>query len=176
MRAAPTNNVYAGADGNVYKKDSSGTWSKYDNGNWTPVDPSPGASQTKQQKQNSTSPNSLTQSQSKGSSTLGAQSGAPPSTGSGGRSSQTQPTQPSAQAPSGSSSTMGQLQNDSQSRARGDQLEQSQNWAGGGAGGAGAGGARGSRRGSGDVRAVVTTTVGAFDYFSKTASCPRNSG
>jgi hypothetical protein len=56
----------------------------------------------------------------------------------------TPPAQPSAQAPSsGSSSTMGQLQNDSQSRARGDQLEQSQN-RGGGAGGEGA--ALGSRR------------------------------
>jgi hypothetical protein len=150
---ANNNNVYAGADGNVYKKDSSGNWSKYDNGNWTPVDPSTGAAQTKQQKQNSTSPDSLTQAKSKGSSTLGAQSGTPPPTGSGsssttprasGRTSQTQPAQPSGQDPSGSSSTMGQLQNDSQSRARGDQLEQAQNRAGGGAGGAGA--ARGSRR------------------------------
>ena len=80
---ANNNNVYAGADGNVYKKDSNGNWSKYDNGNWTPVDPSTGAAQAKQQKQNSTSPNSLTQSPSKGSSNLGAQSGTPPSAGSG---------------------------------------------------------------------------------------------
>jgi hypothetical protein len=149
---ANNNNVYAGADGNVYKKDSNGNWSKYDNGNWTPVDPSTGAAQAKQQKQNSTNPNSLTQSQSRGSSNLGAQPGDPPSPGgngsgqttprSSGRSSQTTPAQPSAQAPSsGSSSTMGQLQNDSQSRDRGDQLEQFQN-----RGGSGAGAARGSRR------------------------------
>jgi hypothetical protein len=147
---ANNNNVYAGADGNVYKKDSSGNWSKYDNGNWTPVDPSTGAAQAKQQKQNSTSPNSLSQSPSKGSSTLGAQSDTPPATGSGsssttprpsGRGAQTQPTQPSAQAPSGPSSTMGQLQNDSRSRARGDQLEQSQN-----RGGRGEAPGRGSRR------------------------------
>jgi hypothetical protein len=147
---ANNNNVYAGADGNVYKKDSSGNWSKYDNGNWTPVDPSTGAAQAKQHQQNSTNPNGLSQSPSKGS--LGAQSGTPPSIGSGsgsttptprssGRGAQTQPTQPSAQAPSGSASTMGQLQNDSQSRARGDQLEQSQN-----RGGRGGGGGRGSRR------------------------------
>ena len=148
---ANNNNVYAGADGNVYKKDSNGNWSKYDNGNWTPVDPSTGAAQAKQQKQNSTSPNSLTQSQSKGSSNLGGQSATPPSAGSGsgsttprafGQSSQTQPAQPSAQAPSSGNNTMGQLQNDSQSRARGDQLEQFQNREGGG----GAGAARGSRR------------------------------
>ena len=78
---ANNNNVYAGADGNVYKKDSNGNWSKYDNGNWTPVDPSTGAAQVKQQKQNSTNSNSLTQSKSKGSSNLGAQSGDPPSSG-----------------------------------------------------------------------------------------------
>lgn len=148
---ANNNNVYAGADGNVYKKDSNGNWSKYDNGNWTPVDPSTGAAQVNQQKQNSTNPNSLAQSQSKGSSNLGAQSGDPPSSrGNGsnqttprasGRGSQTPPAQPSAQAPSGSSSTMGQLQNDSQSRDRGDQLEQFQN-----RGGGGAGATRGSRR------------------------------
>src|SRR6202023_955439 len=79
-KEANNNNVYAGADGNVYKKDSNGNWSKYDNGNWTPVGPSTGAAQAKQQKQNSTSPNSLTQSQSKGSSNLGAQSATPPAT------------------------------------------------------------------------------------------------
>ncbi len=137
---ANNNNVYAGADGNVYKKDSNGNWSKYDNGNWTPVDPSTGAAQAKQQKQNSTTPNGLAQSQSKGSSNLGAQSGTPSTTPrASGRSSQTQPTQPSAQAPS-SGNTMGQLQNDAQSRARGDQLEQFQNR------GDGTGAARGSRR------------------------------
>ena len=144
---ANNNNVYAGADGNVYKKDSNGNWSKYSDGGWVPVDPSTGAAQAKQQKQNSTGSNSLTQSQSRGSSNLGAQSGAtPPSTQTtprtSGRGSQTLPVQPSAQAPPGSSSTMGQLQNDSQSRARGDQLEQFQNRGGGG----GANAARGSRR------------------------------
>ncbi len=120
---ANNNNVYAGADGNVYKKDSSGNWSKYSDGGWTPVDPSTGASQTKQQKQNSGS-NGLSQSNQ-----------TPRSTGQG-----TQAVQPSAQ---GSPSTMGQLQNDAQSRARGDQLEQYQNRGAGGAGGAGE---RGSRR------------------------------
>ena len=145
---ANNKNVYAGADGNVYKKDSNGNWSKYDNGNWTPVDPSTGAAQAKQQKQNSTSPNSLTQSQSKGSSNLGAQSATPPSAGSGSGSTtpracgQSSQTQPSTQAPSSGNNTMGQLQNDSQSRDRGDQLEQFQNRGGG----AGAGAARGSRR------------------------------
>ena len=59
---ANNNNVYAGADGNVYKKDSNGNWSKYDNGNWTPVDPSTGAAQVKQEKQNSANSNNLTQS------------------------------------------------------------------------------------------------------------------
>ncbi len=147
MRAAPTNNVYAGADGNVYKKDSSGTWSKYDNGNWTPVDPLPGASQTKQQEQNSTSPNSLTQSQSKASSTLGAQSGAPRRPGAEGEARKLSPPSLLPKPHLAHPRPLGQLQNDSQSRARGDQLEQSQNWGGGGAGGAGAGGARGSRRG-----------------------------
>ena len=48
---ANNNNVSAGVDGNVYKKDSNGNWSKYDNGSWTPVDPSTGAAQTKNQSQ-----------------------------------------------------------------------------------------------------------------------------
>jgi hypothetical protein len=136
---ANNNNVYAGADGNVYKKDSSGNWSKYDNGSWTPVDPSTGANQTRQQKQNPSGSNSLSQTRSPGSSTPGAQgSSTTPSTGKGysqansaplGRGTETQPVQPPAQTlprGSGSSNTMGQLQNDSQSRARGDQLERSQ--------------------------------------------------
>jgi len=112
---ANNNNVYAGADGNVYKKDSSGNWSKYDNGGWTPVDPSTGAAQTRQQKQNNSGSNQPAQSQ---------------------RGSQLQPNSPPVQPSPGSSapgasSTMGQLQNDSQSRARGDQLEQNQNRGGG---------------------------------------------
>jgi hypothetical protein len=112
---ANNNNVYAGADGNVYKKDSSGNWSKYDNGSWTPVDPSTGAAQAKQQKQNNSGSSQSAQSQ---------------------RGSQTPPSPSPAQSASGSSapgasSTMGQLQNDSQSRARGDQLEQNQNRGGG---------------------------------------------
>jgi len=145
---ANNNNVYAGADGNVYKKDSSGNWSKYDNGSWTPVDPSTGANQTRQQKQNSASPN---QNQS---SNLGSQSGNTPSTGGkgsdqtnsrgAGRTSPNQPGQSPAQTSPGSSTspgTMGQLQNDSRSRSRGDQLEQMQN-----RGGASGGARGGSRR------------------------------
>ncbi len=133
---ANNNNVYAGADGNVYKKDANGNWSKYSDGGWTPVDPSTGAAQSK--KQNATGSSGLTQSQNKGSSRLGAQPGSTtPSTANGspgtyGRGSQTQPP--------GASSTMGQLQNDSQSRARGDQLEQFLNRGGG------SGATRGARR------------------------------
>ena len=50
---ANNNNVYAGADGNVYKKDSNGDWSKWSDGGWQPVDPSTGAQQTKNAKNNS---------------------------------------------------------------------------------------------------------------------------
>ncbi|WP_433966608.1 hypothetical protein [Tunturiibacter gelidiferens] len=81
---ANNNNVYAGADGNVYKKDSSGNWSKYDNGGWTPVDPSTGANQTRQQKQSSDNPSQLSQSRPTGSSAPSAQGGATsPTTGRG---------------------------------------------------------------------------------------------
>ncbi|WP_353064182.1 hypothetical protein RBB77_00250 [Tunturibacter psychrotolerans] len=141
---ANNNNVYAGADGNVYKKDSSGNWSKYDNGGWTPVDPSTGANQTRQQKQSSNNPNQLSQSRSTNSSAPAAQRGTTPSTtGSGldstnpraaGRGSQSQPASLPTQATprsSASSDTMGQLQSDSRSRARGDQLEQFQSRGGG---------------------------------------------
>jgi len=130
---ANNNNVYAGADGNVYKKDSSGNWSKYDNGSWTPVDPSTGAAQTKaQQKQNSGGTNSLTGTQSRGSGAGSTAGGTTPSAGNG--AGQTSPrtsrggsqTQPSAQGTPGGSGTMGQLNGDSQARARGNQLEQQQ--------------------------------------------------
>ncbi len=140
------NNVYAGADGNVYKKDSSGNWSKYDNGSWTPVDPSTGAAQTRQNKGNNSNPSAQSKSPGATGSYNGrAQGGTTsPATGSG----QTNP-RASGQTPQtlptpGSSSTMGQLNNDSQARARGNQLEQSQNW-GNGASRGGAGGA-GRRR------------------------------
>ncbi len=131
---ANNNNVYAGVDGNVYKKDSSGNWSKYDNGGWTPVDPSTGASQTRQNKGNSSNPST----QSKTPASSGSYNGRAqsetqtPSTAPGstqtnprasGRSSQAQPATPTPSP----SSTMGQLNNDSQARARGNQLEQSQN-------------------------------------------------
>jgi hypothetical protein len=145
VKDANNNNIYAGADGNVYKKDSSGNWSKYDDGNWNPVDPATGAKQTLQQKQNSNSPNQLSQSRSGDTSgTLGASN---PTTGrrsdqtnppAAGRGTQNQPAQ-SAPLSSKAASTMGQLQDDSQSRSRGNQLEQVQNRGGEGSG-------RGSRR------------------------------
>ena len=141
---ANNNNIYAGADGNVYKKDSSGNWSKYDNGNWTPVDPATGAKQTLQQKQNSNNPNQLSQSRS--GDTPGAQGGSNSTTGKGsdqtspriaGRGTQNQPAQSPTPTTPGSSkppNTMGQLQDDSQSRSRGNQLEQFQNRGGDGPG------------------------------------------
>jgi hypothetical protein len=141
---ANNNNVYAGADGNVYKKDSSGNWSKYDNGAWTPVDPSTGASQTRQQRQSPNGSTTLSQSRSSGSSTPSAQGGSTsPATANGrganqanpdatGRGTLSQPVQPPRRG-SDSPNTMGQLQNDSQARARGDQLEQLQNRGGGAA-------------------------------------------
>jgi hypothetical protein len=138
---ANNNNVYAGADGNVYKKDSNGNWSKYDNGSWTPVDPSTGATQARQNNQNLSG---ATQSpQSRGSSTAPT---TPPTTqglgssqttpGGGQRPQGTQNQTPAPAAPGSSAppNTMGQLQNDSQSRERGDHLEQSQNRGRGSAG------------------------------------------
>lgn len=158
---ANNNNVYAGADGNVYKKDSDGNWSKWDDGGWTPVDPSTGAAQARQQTQNQQTQNlkgssQSPQAQSRGSSsTPGAQGGgAAPSSGAG--SGQTTPraagqkpqTQPAPAAPGNSTppNTMGQLQNDSQSRERGDQLEQSQGRGRGSARGSGGGGSSSPRR------------------------------
>ena len=149
VKDANNNNVYAGADGNVYKKDSSGNWSKYDDGNWTPVDPATGAKQTLQQKQNSNNPSQLSQSRS--GDAPGVQGASPnPSTGRGsdqtnprvGRGTQNQPAQAPAQTTPGGSKppdTMGQLQDDSQSRLRGNQLQQFQNRGGDGS-------SRGSRR------------------------------
>jgi len=145
---ANNNNVYAGADGNVYKKDSNGDWSKWDNGSWTPVDPSTGATQAKQNRQNSQNNQNLsgaTQSpQSRGSSTPPANQGLGSSqttSGGGQRLQGTQnqtpaPASPGSSAPGNSTppNTMGQLKNDSQSRERGDQLEQNQNRGRGSAG------------------------------------------
>ena len=150
VKDANNNNIYAGADGNVYKKDSSGNWSKYDDGNWTPVDPATGAKQSLQQKQNPNNPNQLSQSRS-GDTPAAKGGGSSPTAGRGsdqtnpriaGRGTQNQPAQPPAQTTPGSSkppNTMGQLQDDSQSRFRGNQLEQFQNRGGDGSG-------RGSRR------------------------------
>lgn len=140
---ANNNNVYAGADGNVYKKDSSGNWSKWDNGSWTPVDPSTAASQTRNNSQNnSQNPGGSKQSPGSSNTPGSASSNRPDSSqrgqSGGGQSPST--TTPTANRPAGgtpgSSDTMGQLQNDANSRARGDQMEQNQN--------RGAGGARGS--------------------------------
>jgi len=151
---ADNNNVYAGADGNVYKKDSNGDWSKWDNGSWTPVDPSTGAAQTKKQDHQQQNPagsrqgaNSQSQNLS-GATANGAQqrngtaasgaatNGTTPNGQAAQRGSrdpnqttpatQTRPAQPT-QTPSKTapaSGTMGQLQNDADSRARGNQLEQ----------------------------------------------------
>jgi hypothetical protein len=148
---ANNNNVYAGADGNVYKKDSNGDWSKWDNGSWTPVDPSTGAAQTKKQdhqQQNPTSSRQGANSQSQNLSGATAPSGqAGQRSAANGRetnqttpAAQPRPAQPT-QTPShtsGASGTMGQLQNDANSRARGNQLEQQSR------GGARGGSARGS--------------------------------
>ena len=158
---ANNNNVYAGADGNVYKKDSNGDWSKYENGGWTPVDPSTGAAQTNKKSQNLSGATQTqtpkTQSQTPSTApSAGAQSanGARPNgrdqnqtTQPSGQGRQDQPpAQPPAQTGpgnSGSSGTMGQLQNDAGSRARGDQLEQNQNRGTGSGRGSGSGRASG---------------------------------
>jgi hypothetical protein len=152
---ANNNNVYAGADGNVYKKDSDGNWSKWDNGSWTPVDPSTGAAQTKKQSQNPSGDAQTPKSQTPKSQTPSTAPGSDPqpnnsARGDGRQSGQTpqapagqerQAQTPGATAPGSSGSdTMGQLQNDAGSRARGDQLEQ------------GHSGGRGAGRGSGGGR------------------------
>jgi hypothetical protein len=167
---ANNNNVYAGADGNVYKKDSNGDWSKWDNGSWTPVDPSTGAAQTKKNSQNQNlsgatqnqTPKGQSQTPGTAPSSTGSQNGNGSRAANGrdsgqttqpsGQGRQAQPTQPTPAAPGNSAGngTMGQLNNDAGSRARGDQLEQNQNrGAGGGRGsgsGRGAGGGRSPRR------------------------------
>jgi hypothetical protein len=137
---ANNNNVYAGADGNVYKKDSSGNWSKWDNGSWTPVDPSTGAAQTKNQNLGNSkqSPGSTTTPRTAPSSTNNDR---PDSAEKGPRAGGS--TIP-ATAP-GSRDTMGQLQNDASSRARGDQAEQNRS-RGSGSGAARGYGGGGSRR------------------------------
>jgi hypothetical protein len=158
---ASNNNVYAGADGNVYKKDSSGDWSKWDNGSWAPVDPSTGAAQTKKQSQNLSGATQTPKAQSQApfsAPSSGAQPGGGArangkdpnqTTQSSGQARQNQqPAQPPAQTGpggAGSSGTMGQLQNDAGSRARGDQLEQNQNRGSGASRGAGRGSSGGGR-------------------------------
>ena len=160
---ANNNNVYAGADGNVYKKDSNGDWSKYENGGWTPVDPSTGAAQTKKNSQNQNlsgaTQNQTPKAQSQTPGTAPSSSGSPNGNGSraangkdseqaqpAGQGRQAQPTQPTPAAPGNSAGggTMGQLNNDAGSRARGDQLEQNQSRGGGGGGGRASGSSRGS--------------------------------
>ena len=139
---ANNNNVYAGADGNVYKKDADGNWSKWDNGGWTPVDPSTGRAQTRQNAQNPSGATQSPQSQSRGPSNtqsngLGSSQATTQAAGPRTRNQANQPSSqpvPGSSAPGSSASghssatnTMQQLQNDSQSRERGNQLEQSQN-------------------------------------------------
>jgi hypothetical protein len=149
---ANNNNVYAGADGNVYKKDSDGNWSKWSDGSWTPVDPSTGAAQARQQSQNLGSANQ-TAGQKNANPNRPSSGNTSPSSGAPGSSNQlsqrgagqSAPTQTAPGANSlGStppaSGTMGQLQNDAGSRERGNQLEQSRG--GGGRRGGGAGGGR----------------------------------
>jgi hypothetical protein len=144
---ANNNNVYAGADGNVYKKDSNGNWSKWDNGGWTPVDPSTGLQQTKNQNPVGSAKGSGTQ--TPGASSSGIQAGSSGSTGPQAgqnrpnRSQTEQPPSASPGAPGGSSDLGSQLNNDARSRDRGDQLEQSGR--GGGRRGSG-GGSRSPRR------------------------------
>ncbi len=160
---ANNNNVYAGADGNVYKKDSNGDWSKYDNGSWTPVTPP-----TPPKKNSGTSPTTSPSSNSLGSTSNGGTSTQPKPNSSGSQQSGTDSRsnrnsggtqQPAAgsrsdrnsgQTPGSlgsSDSTMGQLQNDSRSRDRGDQMEQSRQR--GGWGGDRGGDDRSSRGGGG---------------------------
>ncbi len=159
---ANNNNVYAGADGNVYKKDSDGNWSKWSDGGWTPVDPSTGLSQTKNQAQNRSNSRQSNGSQSQNLSGATESGAAQRANGNGtatgqsgqaaqhaaGQQPQTQPERNgdrNSPGPAGSSETMGQLQKDASSRARGDQLEQSRRGAGGGSGRSFGGGGRARR-------------------------------
>jgi hypothetical protein len=141
---ANNNNVYAGADGNVYKKDSNGNWSKWDNGSWTPVDPTTAEAQAKTDAQNRKASNQASGSSNNLGSTAGNNSNPnrpdPSGRDQAGSGQSTANQRPSGT--SGSSDTMGQLQNDAGSRERGDQLEQDRNRAGG----------VGSARGSGNRR------------------------
>lgn len=170
---ANNNNVYAGHDGNVYKKSPDGTYSKWDNGSWVPVTP-PDQNNLKggQQSQNPGSTNSSAKSQAQqaqqnrntnNSSTPAAQSrNANPSGGGTANQSdqranrpsqESQPEQGARGASSGkfgSSETYQGLQNDSQSRSRGAQMEQNHERGSGGGGfsgrsGGGGGGGRGRR-------------------------------
>ncbi|HTR67520.1 MAG TPA: hypothetical protein VMH85_17200 [Terriglobales bacterium] len=171
---ANNNNVYAGADGNVYKKDSSGNWEKWDNGGWQPVDPSTGLNQTKNSAKNSnnqnlsgaTDKNSGNNNQNLSGATNKNQGGSAQnqpgansraSGANNGNLNQTQQTpearnrqgQAGQAAPgnSGNSNLGNQLNNDAQSRNRGNQLDQQNRSGGGGRFGGGSGG--GGRFGGG---------------------------
>jgi hypothetical protein len=176
---ANNNNVYAGADGNVYKKDSNGDWSKWSDGGWQPVDPSTGLNQTKNQTKNNNNQNlsgatknSNTNNQNLSGATNKNQPGSAQnqpganSRGNGGGANsgnlnQTQQTpdarnrqsQPGQTAPgsSGNSNLGNQLNNDAQSRDRGNQLDQ-QNRSGGSGRFGGGGGGRGGASGGGGRR------------------------
>jgi hypothetical protein len=139
---ANNNNVYAGADGNVYKKDSSGNWSKWNNGSWTPVDPSTGLQQTKNQNPVGSAKGSTAKTPAPNPS--GTQPGSAGSSN-GSQAGQNRPSRSQTdQPPSGGGSNLGsQLNDDARSRDRGDQLEQ--NGRGGGRRGS-AGGGRSPRR------------------------------
>lgn len=154
---ANNNNVYAGVDGNVYKKDSNGNWSKYDNGSWTPVDPTTAEAEAKTNAQNKKNGNDAAGSSNNGSSNnnsanksannnssnnnnLGSSSSGTDNSKRPDNSTRDQRGSGQNGSGSGSSDTMGQLQNDAGSRERGDQLEQNRNQ----------GGALGSSRSSGN--------------------------
>jgi hypothetical protein len=147
---ANNNNVYAGADGNVYKKDPNGDWSKWNNGSWTPVDPTTAESEAKTNAQNKKAGNNAAgSSNNTPGSTQGSNNSNRPDS-SQRRQNQTTPgaSTPNPNRPgsadTNSSGTMGQLQNDANNRARGDQLEQNNNRGGGARRGGDAGG--GNRR------------------------------
>ncbi|MGB9243500.1 MAG: hypothetical protein WCC03_09120 [Candidatus Acidiferrales bacterium] len=167
---ANNNNVYAGADGNVYKKDSNGDWSKWSDGGWQPVDPSTGAQQTKNSKNNSNNQNLSGATNKNGNNSNNNLSGATNKNESGssgtqqpsansrgnnanngagsGNLNQTQQTpearnRQSEPGNSGNSNLGNQLNNDANSRARGDQLDQQNRSAGS------SGSGRGGRFGGG---------------------------
>ncbi len=151
--------VYAGKDGNVYRKTDNG-WQSYDNGNWNNVQGGDGARPGNQ-------PAGGAGSTKPGASQLPAGGGAGAGTGAsqlpsggGAGASQRPSTQPGvSQQPSTrqspNSSTMGQLDRDSQGRNQGAQRTQSNYGGGSGSRGGSSGGSRGGgggRRGGGGGR------------------------